>query len=184
VSPDELQTTAMSNLDSDADQVEDAHQLDQAAQLAAEVKRCGRYRGKLVLRLPWCPGGRSFSLVAIFLAPAEHDPRTIQHEYGHTQQLHQLGLLRYLLGIGWPSARSQLSGPAYFQQPWEVTADYFGGVWRQPAASQIGDDSADHRPAEEALQAGLAYLKYLKTARLRAVWTASRGHWRPSADQR
>ena len=52
---------------------------------------------------------------------------TVRHEYGHTQQLEQLGAFKYALCIGLPSWQEWGSGE-YYDKPWEITADIYGGV--------------------------------------------------------
>lgn len=52
---------------------------------------------------------------------------TIRHEYGHTKQLQQLGVLGYAMCIGLPSWQKWGSGE-YYSKPWEITADIYGGV--------------------------------------------------------
>ena len=51
----------------------------------------------------------------------------VRHEYGHTIQLKQLGVKKYLLCIGIPSVCNWGTGN-YYDKPWEITADYYGGV--------------------------------------------------------
>ena len=86
------------------------------------------YKGKMVFRTD---GGRSGSFGALFITretnkmPDAED--TVRHEYGHTQQLKELGALRYLIYIGIPSALNLGSGN-YYDKLWEVTADVYGGV--------------------------------------------------------
>lgn len=80
-------------------------------------------------------GKRSFSIGVMFIDRAESSDnplsiKTVPHEYGHTVQLRQLGLVRYLASIAIPSIKSKAEGEAYYDQPWEVTADVYGGVDR------------------------------------------------------
>ena len=51
----------------------------------------------------------------------------IRHEYGHTKQLVQLGVVNYALCIGLPSWQQWGTGE-YYSKPWEITADIYGGV--------------------------------------------------------
>ena len=51
----------------------------------------------------------------------------VRHEYGHTKQLKELGVVKYALFIGLPSWQQWGSGP-YYEKPWEITADVYGGV--------------------------------------------------------
>ena len=86
------------------------------------------YKGVFVLRIN---GDRSGSFGAIFLTRetnARSNPEdVVRHEYGHTKQLEQLGLLKYAIFIGIPSWRNLGSGN-YYDKPWEITADIYGGV--------------------------------------------------------
>ena len=61
----------------------------------------------------------------------------IRHEYGHTKQLEQLGIINFALFIGLPSWR-EWSTDSYYDRPWEVTADIYGGVQsRTPAQDKV-----------------------------------------------
>jgi hypothetical protein len=88
----------------------------------------------------------------LFISP-DKKPRVkenialVQHEYGHTVQLERIGLIPYLFGIAYPSMTND-PATGYYDQPWEVTADMFGGVNRTHAAG-----------AEEAGEAYLAELE-------------------------
>ena len=52
---------------------------------------------------------------------------TLRHEFGHNIQQLILGPINYLLCIGLPSWQ-QWSNRPYYERPWEITADIFGGV--------------------------------------------------------
>ena len=62
-----------------------------------------------------------------------------RHEYGHTVQLQQLGIVKYALCIGLPSWL-EWGSKDYYDKPWEVTADLFGGVQSREASRS---DKAD-----------------------------------------
>ena len=86
------------------------------------------YKGVPVIRID---GNRSGSFGAIFLT-RETNSRSnpadvLRHEYGHTKQLEQLGIINYALCIGLPSWQEWGSGD-YYSKPWEITADIYGGV--------------------------------------------------------
>jgi len=90
------------------------------------------YKGRLVIRLAGF-GGRSFSLGILFIKPKldVSNPlniNLIRHEYGHAMQLKQLGFFRYLKRIAIPSMSSKQTSKAYFEQPWEISADILGEV--------------------------------------------------------
>lgn len=86
------------------------------------------YKGTLVVRtnLP-----RSGSFGIIFLnrnANRDENPEdVVRHEYGHTKQLEQLGIINYALCIGIPSWQ-KWGKYKYYKKPWEITADIYGGV--------------------------------------------------------
>ena len=86
------------------------------------------YKGVLVIRTN---GDRSGSFGAIFLTSETNNRSNpedvIRHEYGHTKQLEQLGIVNYALCIGLPSWQQWGTGE-YYSKPWEITADIYGGV--------------------------------------------------------
>ena len=104
------------------------------------------YKGKFVLRTDM---DRSGSFGILFITH-ETNNRTnpedvIRHEYGHTKQLDQLGIVNYALFIGLPSWQ-EWSSDYYYDRPWEVTADTYGGVQsRTPSQAKIdaGEDYLD-----------------------------------------
>ena len=109
-----------------------------------DSKKVSFYKGAPVFRGDY-PDGRSFSFGALFLdnglsnanTSSNGDPpeETVKHEWGHTIQLGLLGPINYGLGIGIPSCFGW-SRKDYYDRPWEVTADLFGGVQRQKPASK------------------------------------------------
>ena len=86
------------------------------------------YKGVPVIRTN---GDRSGSFGAIFLTRETNNRSNpedvIRHEYGHTKQLEQLGIVNYALCIGLPSWQQWGTGE-YYSKPWEITADVYGGV--------------------------------------------------------
>ena len=86
------------------------------------------YKKTLVVRtkLP-----RSGSFGIIFLnrkANRDKNPKdVVRHEYGHTKQLEQLGIINYALCIGIPSWQ-EWGKYKYYKKPWETTADIYGEV--------------------------------------------------------
>ena len=133
-----------------------------------DAKHISAYKGRPAIKRSG-PKGRSFSLWALFISPKlaagdQYAIDVVKHEYGHTVQLKRLGLPAYLAAIGYPSMKSGLSGREYYSQPWEVTADMYGGVERE------------HLEGSEA--AGEAYLAGKlprRRARKEASTTASTG---------
>ena len=71
-------------------------------------------------------GGRSGSFGAIFLAKGSGID-SIHHERGHNWQLIMMGITNYGFMIGLPSWR-EWSTRQYYDRPWDITADVFGGV--------------------------------------------------------
>lgn len=69
----------------------------------------------------------------------------LRHEYGHTKQLEQLGIVNYALCIGLPSWQ-QWGSDDYYNKPWEITADIYGGV-----------QSREH--TQDMIEAGFVYLE-------------------------
>ncbi len=55
------------------------------------------------------------------------DPDVLRHERGHNWQLMMMGVANYGLMIGLPSWQKWSNRP-YYDRPWEIIADVFGGV--------------------------------------------------------
>ena len=76
-------------------------------------------------------GERSGSFGAIFLTKESnhrsYPEDVVRHEYGHVEQLKQLGPVNYLLCIMLPSWQEWGVGE-YYDKPWEVTAEVLGKV--------------------------------------------------------
>ena len=70
--------------------------------------------------------GRSGSFCAISLN-RNGDEDTLKHERGHNSQVMMMGVANFGLMIGLPSA-FEWSTRSYYDRPWEITADLFGGV--------------------------------------------------------
>ena len=87
------------------------------------------YKGMPVIRMSLGDEGRSASFLAIWL-DGTCDADEINHEWGHGVQQSIMGPLRYLLLIAIPSNGRWGSAPDYYNQPWEINADMFGGVSR------------------------------------------------------
>ena len=135
-----------------SDVVEDIKNFDinnQSEEKALESNYFSAYKGVPVVRIG---GERSGSFGAIFLTrSANEDPNpedVVRHEYGHTKQLQQLGIVKYAIDIGIPSA-SNMGGSEYYNRPWEITADIYGGV-----------QSRQH--TKEDIEAGFSYLERSK----------------------
>jgi hypothetical protein len=119
-----------------------------------ESKLFSAYKGQLVIRAPFV--SRSMSLGIMFLQKNGADVDMVKHERGHLDQMRELGTLKYLVGIGIPSATSKVEGPEYYDQPWEIGADRSGGIDREYSLG--------------AVVAGETYMEWLKENNLRAIF--------------
>ena len=91
------------------------------------------YKGRLVVKVP---GSSSFSFGIIFMGN-DGDTDLLNHEYGHTMQLKELGVIDYSTYVVLPSVicywgteLGVLPGENYYSYPWEYQADQYGGVTR------------------------------------------------------
>ena len=90
------------------------------------------YKGAPVVHLPFDVD--PFSVGIIFLGSEtqnwDNAVETIQHEYGHSVHLSQIGLSAYLSTVAVPSVigHTFVKYDQYYSQPWECIADIFGGV--------------------------------------------------------
>lgn len=82
------------------------------------------YKGVPIFRI--ASEKRSGSFGAIFLSKSA-DVTELRHERGHNQQFMMMGVANYTLMIGLPSWMDIGNGK-YFDKPWEITADIFGGA--------------------------------------------------------
>jgi len=135
--------------------IENYNLQNTSEEVALAAHYFSRYKGCLVIRFK-IPTKRSFSLGALFIDRRDNTVATMKHEYGHTVQLKELGLLRYLVFIAIPSVFSQSSGMKYYEQMWEVTADIFGEV-----------DPATRKHQSHIIQEGFSYLESSKTNKIR-----------------
>jgi len=117
--------------------------------------RLSNYKGQTVIKLPWGKRSGMSSGPIMFLGNGvdadERSKRLVRHEHGHFLEYQQLGLLKYIVGIGIPSLTNNLKKTRpYYNQPWEVNADMLVGI---------------HRPehTEECTQLGKLYFEYLKS---------------------
>ena len=87
----------------------------------------GFYRGRLVVKLD-IMGRAAFSFGIIFTGP-KPSGNLLDHEYGHTVHLDQIGVVNYFTKVALPSIISfwiYNNNPYYESQPWEYIAEYFG----------------------------------------------------------
>mgnify|MGYP003547367073 FL=1 len=116
---------------------------NQSEQKVLESNYFSYYKGCMVFRTN---GDRSGSFGALFITREtnfrEHPEDMVRHEYGHTLQLKELGVINYTLCIGIPSFFEWGSGE-YYGKPWEITADAYGKVlYRNHDTSDIMDGFA------------------------------------------
>ena len=89
------------------------------------AKRVSFYKGIPIIKINT---NRAGTFLCIMLDYTETE-ETLLHEYGHTYQEILMGPITYLIFIGIPSY-FELSAMPYYNRPWEVTADIFGGLTR------------------------------------------------------
>ena len=100
-------------------------------QAVLEAEYFAFYKGQLVIKQNWAfTDGRSFSFGIMFLHENENTGDIVKHEWGHYVQLWGLGLEGYIVNVAIPSVLSDGLDPYYFSNPWERSADFFGGVDR------------------------------------------------------
>ncbi|MFA5035612.1 MAG: hypothetical protein WC479_00345 [Candidatus Izemoplasmatales bacterium] len=100
-----------------------------------ENKFISFYKGQLVIRhnIPNTTSWSIFGIMFINLGVKndQYGIDTIKHEYGHTVQEARLGTYLYIFRIAVPSVYNCIIGTNnYYSQPWERSADWFGGVNR------------------------------------------------------
>lgn len=93
------------------------------AQKTAQMSAVSFYKGVPFYRMR---GNRAGSFCAVLLSP-DCNANDVRHEVGHNVQQLILGPVTFLAIIGVPSF-FELSARSYYNRPWEVTADMFGGV--------------------------------------------------------
>ena len=98
-------------------------------QVVLDAEHFAMYRGVPVIRIN---GNRSGFFGVIFLTyetNGRSNPEDmVRHEYGHAQQLKELGLATYLTNIFIPSWLEWGSNSDYYSREVEITADILGGV--------------------------------------------------------
>ena len=92
------------------------------------------YKGVLVIKSSF---DASFSFGFIVLSHSQQNSNTLNHEYGHTVQLKNMGVCKYIVDVAIPSVTINLLSRAdklkydYYGAPWEAQADLYGGVTRK-----------------------------------------------------
>jgi RHS repeat-associated protein len=124
------------------------------------------YKGQIVFRVPIGTGGMSVGPIMLLgdklnlntPEEAKYSINTLNHEHGHHLEYQQLGLFKYLIGIGIPSytnsRRDPQERPLYFTQAWETHADIIAGVFDR--------GYPDH--TVETIALGFAYFQHLESS--------------------
>jgi len=93
-----------------------------------------KYKGTLVIKTPF---NASFSFGFIGLSKKQQSSETLNHEYGHTIQFKNMGIVNYTTNVAVPSLTINLLHRAgklksdYYGAPWESEAGLLGGMNRQ-----------------------------------------------------
>ncbi len=94
------------------------------------------YKGKFVFRTAMGSSGFSFGVIFLGNELDSSDIDMLQHEYGHTLQLEDKGVLKYTTEVVLPSVLAYYKWQKgelpyeYYNSPWEAEADQLGGVNR------------------------------------------------------
>lgn len=107
------------------------HPFNQSEQVALSAKVLSFYKGSLVLKQDFHNAAWAIFGTIFLYSKETYNSDDLNHEWGHTCQERFLGPY-YLLAIAIPSGLYYLYGDVnvYYSQPWERTADWFGGVNR------------------------------------------------------
>ena len=98
------------------------------------------YKGKMVIKLPVGTDAASFGIIFMGneIAADEAGIRTVRHEYGHTKQFDELGIIQFTTKVAIPSVQGYYLDKQgkmpydYYSAPWEYQADQYGGVTGRP----------------------------------------------------
>ena len=86
------------------------------------------YKGTPVIKQN-ISGGSMSVCNTIFLSEIGGNVETVKHEWGHTVQQSLMGTQKYMMRIAVPSLiGAALKVDDYYSQPWERSADFFGGA--------------------------------------------------------
>ena len=108
-----------------------------------DAKNVAFYKGRLVVKHS-IPGQTSCAIGGvIFLnrnekSTNDNSIQAVRHEYGHTVQESILGFYKYVRYIAIPSLTHR-DPTDYYSNPWELTADLFGGAQRPGGTSYYVD---------------------------------------------
>ena len=116
--------------------VEDIKNFDMKNQSEEKVfssNYFSNYRGALVVKTHF---DTSFSFGIIGLSQSQQNSNTLNHEYGHTVQMSNMGIVNFTFNVAVPSVTANVLDRMgklpydYYGSPWESEADMFGGVNR------------------------------------------------------
>ncbi len=114
---------------------------NQSEQAVLDAKLISAYKGKLVLKVPFPNEAASFGIM--FIGNGEKEGKSnsavdVKHEYGHTIQFDQLGIVDYTRYVAIPSVKGYWNDVKnYYSQPWEYIADRYGGVLESERQREI-----------------------------------------------
>ena len=89
------------------------------------------YKGGVVVKLPF---DTSFSFGIIGLSTQQQDLDTLKHEYGHSVQMDNMGVVKYITNVAIPSVTINILDRQgklpydYYSYPWEAEANKLGGT--------------------------------------------------------
>lgn len=99
-------------------------------QVALDSQVLSFYKGRLVIRHSFIDAYFAIGGTIFLYSHTYYDTNDLNHEYGHTIQENLLGPL-YITSIDIPSVLYYTFGSGmYYSQPWEHSADMFGGANR------------------------------------------------------
>ena len=113
-------------------QANDIFNTNESAVISA--KHYAFYKGKLIIKVPFMDMS-AFSFGAIFMGSNIRSSNILRHEFGHTQQLEEIGLLGYTVFVVAPSVTcfwltefEVLPTDQYYSYPWEYIANIYGNA--------------------------------------------------------
>ena len=107
---------------------------NQSEKRVIEAHYFSSYKGKLVLKEQLVMGKSGFSYGVIFIGDDVRSADTVKHEYGHTVQLENRGIIKYTTEVVIPSVTAFVLDEIgklpydYYGSPWEAEADRYGGA--------------------------------------------------------
>ena len=117
-----------------AEDIKNFDKRNESEEKVFESNYFSSYKGALVVKTPF---DASFSFGIIGLSKDQQNSNTLNHEYGHTVQMNNKGLVKYTKEVAIPSItinvldRMDKLPYDYYGAPWEAEADMLGGVDRK-----------------------------------------------------